>query len=101
MDGEAAVPVAGSGEDGGAKRYKLATPLKRYWQTDLWTRLFDLLLNPKLVRPDGSLPVCEEMEGLREEMEGWLEKNCLRATGTLRGLLKKVNLSVLRSREGK
>lgn len=85
----------------GRPRYKLATPFKRYWQGELWTRLFDLLLNPTLVRPDGQLPLCEEMEALRDEMEAWLQANCNRASNSLKGLLKKVGLSVLGGKDGR
>jgi len=74
-------------------RYKISTPLKRYWQTDLWNRLFDVLLNPCLVRPDSQLPVSEELGALRGEMEAWLQANCNRTTNTLKGLLKKVEVS--------
>ncbi|KAG5644388.1 hypothetical protein DXG03_008616 [Asterophora parasitica] len=74
-------------------RYKVSTPLKRYWQTDLWNRLFDILLNPCLVRPDGQLPVSEELGAVREEMEAWLQANCNRTSNTLKGLLKKVEVS--------
>ena len=28
------------------KHYRIREPLKRYWQTQIWTRLFDILLNP-------------------------------------------------------
>ena len=77
-------------------RYKLATAFKRYWQTDLWTRLFDVLLNPCLVNPDGALPVSDTLAQLRVEMETWLQANCSRSSNTLKGLLKKVELSVIR-----
>ena len=53
----------------GETRHKLAASLKRYWQVGLWTKLFDLLLNPTLAREDGSLPLCTELGALREEME--------------------------------
>ncbi|TFY60447.1 hypothetical protein EVJ58_g5138 [Rhodofomes roseus] len=76
---------------GTENRYKLATPLKRYWQGELWTRVFDLLLNPCLVRDNGQLPVCDELAELRVELEGWLQTNCNRASNTLKGLLKKLN----------
>ncbi|OBZ72669.1 Checkpoint serine/threonine-protein kinase bub1 [Grifola frondosa] len=85
----------------GTPRYRLATPFKRYWQVDIWTRLFDVLLNPCLVRPDGQLPLCEEMEELRLEMETWLQENCNRASNSLKGLLKKVGLAVLGGKEGR
>ncbi|OJA12422.1 hypothetical protein AZE42_03383 [Rhizopogon vesiculosus] len=74
--------------------YKITTPFKRYWQNDLWTRLFDLLLNPCLVRQDGKLPLCEELADIRHEMEGWLQNHCNRSSNTLKGLLKKIELSV-------
>lgn len=73
--------------------YKIATPFKRYWQTDILTRLFDTLLNPCRVREDGSLPICEELGSVRVEMERWLQSNCNRSSNTLKGLLKKVELS--------
>ena len=60
--------ISHPGEDG-EPRCKLAVSFKRYWQVDLWVRLFDLLLNPTLVREDGSLPLCPELGALREEME--------------------------------
>ena len=60
--------VSHPGKDG-KPRHKLATSFKRYWQVDLWTNLFDLLLNPTSLREDGSLPLCPELGALREEME--------------------------------
>ncbi|KAF9238479.1 Mad3/BUB1 homology region 1-domain-containing protein [Melanogaster broomeanus] len=74
--------------------YKIATPFKRYWQTDILTRLFDVLLNPCRMRADKSLPICPELAGIRVEMEAWLQSNCNRSSNTLKGLLKKVELSV-------
>lgn len=78
------------GEEG---HYKISTPFKRYWQTDTWSRLFDVLLNPCLVRPNGALPVLDELASLRGEMEVWLQANCNRTSNTLKGLLKKVEVS--------
>ncbi|KAL1949464.1 hypothetical protein VTO73DRAFT_8345 [Trametes versicolor] len=93
---EAASVVPAPAEDGdGPVRYKLATPFKRYWQGELWTRLFDLLLNPTLVREDGKLPVSDELGALRGEIEVWLQANCNRASNSLKGLLKKVRLAIL------
>ncbi|KAF9223415.1 hypothetical protein BS17DRAFT_781831 [Gyrodon lividus] len=74
--------------------YKIATPLKRYWQTDILTRLFEMLLNPCGVRADRSLPISKELGSIRVEMEAWLQSNCNRSSNTLKGLLKKVELSV-------
>ena len=76
--------------------YKIATPFKRYWQNGLWNRLFHVLLNPCLVRPDGHLPLDEELGTLRQEMETWLENNCNRSSNTLKGLLKKVEVAAWR-----
>jgi checkpoint serine/threonine-protein kinase len=76
--------------------YKIATPFKRYWQTDLWSRLFHLLLNPGTIRPDGHLPISEELGTLRQEMEAWLQSNCNRSSNTLKGLLKKVEMAAMR-----
>ena len=73
--------------------FKIATPFKRYWQMDILTRLFGMLLNPCRVREDGSLPICEELGDMRVEMERWLQSNCNRSSNTLKGLLKKVELS--------
>ncbi|KAF9450884.1 hypothetical protein P691DRAFT_725098 [Macrolepiota fuliginosa MF-IS2] len=75
------------------KRYKISTPLKRYWQGDIWNQLFDVLLNPCLVKPNGALPICNELAEIRKEMEAWLQANCNRSSNTLKGLLKKVEKS--------
>ena len=77
-------------------RYKIGMSFKRYWQTDLWNSLFDVLLNSSQVRSDGSLPLCSELAELRKEMEKWLQANCNRSSGTLKGLLKKVEMASLR-----
>ncbi|KAJ7475839.1 hypothetical protein FB451DRAFT_1366515 [Mycena latifolia] len=73
-------------------RHKIETPLKRYWQTEIWDRLFGILLNPCAVRVDGSLPLCHELGEVRAQMEAWLQANCNRASNTLKGLLKKVEV---------
>lgn len=73
--------------------YKIATPFKRYWQATTLGRLFHLLLNPCRVHSDGNLPVCKELAEVRLEMEEWLQHNCNRSSNTLKGLLKKIELS--------
>lgn len=95
IEASSVVPVAQQDRANGP-RYKLATAFKRYWQTDLWTRLFDVLLNPCSVRPDGVLPISDTLAPLRAEMETWLQANCNRSSNTLKGLLKKIELSVIR-----
>ncbi|KAI9060660.1 hypothetical protein FKP32DRAFT_1043827 [Trametes sanguinea] len=99
IEASSVVPAA-AGADG-AMRHKLATPFKRYWQGELWTRLFDLLLNPTLARADGKLPVNDELAALRGEMEAWLQANCNRASNSLKGLLKKVGLAVLGGKDAR
>ena len=96
IEASSIVPVTPPPPQGNRSRYKLAMPFKRYWQVDLWTRLFDVLLNPCLVNPDGTLPVSDTLARLRAEMETWLQANCSRSSNTLKGLLKKIELSVIR-----
>jgi checkpoint serine/threonine-protein kinase len=58
--------------------------LKRYWQTELWGEVFDLLLNPlmHLDREEGKkLPVLTGMRELRRKMEDYLEMNCEKGVG--------------------
>ncbi|EIW84278.1 hypothetical protein CONPUDRAFT_120008 [Coniophora puteana RWD-64-598 SS2] len=81
-------------DDAGRECLKIATPFKRYWQSDLWTRLFHILLNSAQVGLDGQLPLCEELAEIRQEMEAWLQANCNRSSNTLRGLLKKIEVSL-------
>ncbi|KAJ7707720.1 hypothetical protein B0H17DRAFT_529003 [Mycena rosella] len=59
-------------------RHKIDTPLKRYWQTEIWEQLFGILLNPCAVRADGSLPLCDELGDVRAQMEAWLQAHCNR-----------------------
>lgn len=76
-------------------KLKLAAQFRRYWQVDLWTRFFDALLNSTCVKDDGSLPICTELSSMRLEMETWLASNCNRASNSLKGLLKKIEKSLL------
>lgn len=73
--------------------YKLSASFKRYWQVDLWTELFDLLLNPTLVRPGGQLPLCAELTSIRLKFEEWLQKNDRGVARSLQGLIKKVAIA--------
>jgi hypothetical protein len=77
-------------------RHRLATPVKRYWQGEIWNPLFEVLLNPTDVHSDGSLPLCDEIGALRGEMELWLGQNSDR-TGqqSLRQSLKRIERGVL------
>ncbi|KAK4686311.1 checkpoint serine/threonine-protein kinase, partial [Tremellales sp. Uapishka_1] len=75
-------------------RIKIATPLKRYWQTALWTALFDALLNPP------ELPMTDGLTAIRGEFEVWLEENCQKGGKVLKPMLKKIEMAALRNRRG-
>lgn len=84
------------GHPAARKRYKLREPLKRYWATEIWGRVFELLLNPTLasaagVQGEGSggkLPVLKAMRVVREGMEEWLVGNAERRG--LKGLIRRL-----------
>ncbi|OJK02439.1 hypothetical protein ASPACDRAFT_115361 [Aspergillus aculeatus ATCC 16872] len=81
------------------RTYRIRESLKRYWERDIWTDVFDLLLNPAAERwaqveranrdpaaagvaEDGTgpgpapiLPVTHSMKLVRERMEAWLLGN--------------------------
>ncbi|KAL9615235.1 MAG: hypothetical protein Q9167_000329 [Letrouitia subvulpina] len=66
------------------RRWKLKEGFKRYWQTALWARLFELLLNPTAHlegEEGGKLPIMNGLRARREAMEAWLE-----GEGSKRGL---------------
>ena len=78
------------------KRHRLKETLKRYWQTAIWTKLFDTLMNPGNINEGGGKGIDEkavwaELRVVRVEMEKWLEENGeRRGLGTgLRGLAEK------------
>lgn len=83
------------------RRYKIRESLKRYWQTEIWGELFEVLLNPVLqqqgqepqLQQNGdknSMPPCHErIRAVRQKMELWLEGNCDRGVG-LKALLGRV-----------
>ncbi|KAJ9104483.1 hypothetical protein QFC21_001979 [Naganishia friedmannii] len=89
-------PVPSLRQDDGQERYKAQGVFKRYWQTDLWNSLFDLLLNPCLVRPGGVLPISDELASVRAEFELWLEENCNKGGKNLKNLLTKIELATMR-----
>ncbi|KAK7513055.1 hypothetical protein IWZ03DRAFT_408472 [Phyllosticta citriasiana] len=94
-----AAGVAGGPKD--ARRWKPRDSFKRYWQTELWARCFDVLLNPALhannnnnnsAVDDSGLPkgsVTAALAHVRKGMEDWLEANCERGVG-LKALLKRL-----------
>lgn len=61
-----------------ARKWKLKEPLKRYWQTELWAPLFDVLLNPAgyaaREEDSGKMPVVKALRRCRQDMEAWLAR---------------------------
>ncbi|TIA87156.1 hypothetical protein E3P99_03346 [Wallemia hederae] len=55
-------------------RIKLRNNLKRYWQHEIWSSVFDFLLNPGMYKD--TLPALSKMESLQANLEDWLETNC-------------------------
>jgi checkpoint serine/threonine-protein kinase len=85
---------------GATKTYRIREGFKRYWQTELWSAIFDMLLNP-LAHVDGEegrkMPVVRKMRGLREKMELWLEENSERGVG-LKGTIARMEI-IIRERK--
>lgn len=74
------------------RKYRIRESLKRYWQTNLWGDLLEVLLNPGsflAAEEGGGMPVLRSMRGVRERMEAWLEANCERGVG-LRSLMARL-----------
>lgn len=92
----------GSLGQGATKTYRIRENFKRYWQTEIWTEVFTLLLNP-LTRLDAEegkkMPVLKGMRACRERMEGWLEENCERGVG-LKGMISRME-GAIRERKRK
>ena len=77
-------------ELGERKRYRIREGLKRYWQTELWTRLFDLTLNPLfhiLEEENRRMPCTRALNGIRLDMEGWLMGEGGKRSGGLKNSL--------------
>lgn len=79
--------TAGGGGLGQRKEWKLRENLKRYWERDIWTEVFGLLIN------GGKLGNVEEVRRetsrIRILMEDWLEKEGERGGRDLRGAIRK------------
>ncbi|BGP20586.1 protein kinase [Rhodosporidiobolus nylandii] len=80
------------GDDG---RWTLEHQWKRYYQVELWSRLFEMLLNPRSVREDGQLPIADELGAVRAEMEEYLRVNGEKSGKSLKGLLRKLEISTM------
>lgn len=94
---DAAPRDAGDGDRtiaiGSKKRYKLREGLKRYWQTELWTALFEILLNPTshVAGEEGmKLPCTRGLRACREGMETWLVSEGGRRNGGLKAALRRI-----------
>ena len=78
------------------KTYRIRESLKRYWQTDLWAELLDLLLNPArhVAGEEGAkMPVLKGLGRCRERIEEWLEMNCEKGVG-LKALVRKLESAI-------
>ena len=107
---DATVP-RGSADDNGdhtigiasKKKYKLREGLKRYWQTELWSGLFEILLNPTSNvdgEDGGKMPCVRGLRRCREGMERWLEGEGGRRNGGLKNALRRIEERT-RERKGK
>ncbi|KAG0643780.1 Mad3/BUB1 homology region 1-domain-containing protein [Tuber brumale] len=77
---------------GGTKKYKITGSFKRYWQTEIWSSVFDVLLNPlQYVKDEENtcMPVSKSVRKCREGMETWLEANCEKGVG-LKNLIRRM-----------
>ena len=82
-------------------KWRIRESLKRYWQTEIWGELFDLLLNPGMhvEAEDGSkMPVLKGMRSVRGQMEGWLEGNSEKGFG-LQAAIRKLEIAVAQRRK--
>ncbi|CAG8981898.1 hypothetical protein HYALB_00014017 [Hymenoscyphus albidus] len=87
----------GTATAGNKKIWRVKENFKRYWQTEIWGGVFDLLLNPTMHvegKEEGSrLPVLRGMKEVREGMEGWLEANCDKGVG-LQSSIRRLEMSI-------
>lgn len=84
----------------GAKKYRITSTMKRYWQQNIWNELFDVLLNPLLHiggEDRGVMPVTKAIRKCRDGMESWLENNCEKGAG-LRNTIKRMEATLSRRR---
>lgn len=89
------VAVEEKSEDliGKTRKYKIREGLKRYWQTELWGGLFDLLLNPTAHvegEDGGKMPCTRGLGTCREGMEEWLVGEGGRRNGGLKAALRRI-----------
>ncbi|KMU83588.1 kinase [Coccidioides immitis H538.4] len=77
---------------GSRRNYRIKESLKRYWEREIWSEVFDLCLNPTSekwveaerqhsganVDPRLTMPMINSMRVVREKMENWLAANAAR-----------------------
>jgi len=66
----------------------------QYWQSELWKRLFDTLLNPNSI---GELPINDTLKSIGGDFEQYLEENCQKGGKSLKSMLKKIELAAATS----
>ncbi|KAK6382067.1 protein kinase [Exophiala oligosperma] len=84
------VPVGGGLGPGQKKEWKLKENLKRYWEKEIWTEVFGVLLNPATVQDGEEMPVQRNLKRVRTRMEKWLSEEGERSGRDLRGALRKM-----------
>lgn len=86
--------------DAGTGHVRVDQAFKRYWQVQLWTRVFDTLLNPYAEYAEGEErgPILGKLRELREALEEWLEANCQKNGKSLKQLLKRIELRAMERR---
>jgi len=85
------------------KKWKLREGLKRYWQSELWAPLFEILLNPTSNvegEEGGKMPCVKGLRACRESMERWLQGDGGRRNGGLRNSLMRLE-DRIRERKGR
>ena len=83
-----------------SKHYRPAEKFKRYWKVELWTSVFDLLLNPLMfvdAEESGEMPLLNGMKDIRERLEEWLVENAERKG--LKAVLARVEERLARDKE--
>ena len=64
--------VSTGGGLGKAKEWRLKENFKRYWQGEIWSEVFAVLLNPGAVGDGEKMPTQRNVRRVRERMEAWL-----------------------------
>lgn len=87
------VSVSGGGL-GQKKEWKLRENLKRYWEKDIWSEVFSVLINGSGKKED---EVRKDLQRIRGLMEDWLEHESERSGRDLRASIRKCERLVCES----